>query len=139
MPGVGDTEYALAFYNVVLPVAYSFDPQLVLVSAGFDAARGDPLGRCKLSPEMYFHMTHLLTGLAEGNVIVALEGGYNLNSIALSMTMCTKALLKDPAPPLQRPYKPPKPSCLQSIRETAHHLRPYWPCLDNLCYRYILW
>ena len=89
----------------------------------------------QVSPEMYFHMTHLLTGLAEGNVVVALEGGYNLNSISLSMTMCTKALLKDPAPPLARPYKPPKPSCLESIRETARHLRPYWPCLDNLCYR----
>ena len=49
VPGVGDTEYALAFYNIVLPIAYAFDPQLVLVSAGFDAARGDPLGHCKVS------------------------------------------------------------------------------------------
>ena len=45
--GMGDTEYALAFFNIVLPIAYEFDPELVLVSAGFDAARGDPLGRCK--------------------------------------------------------------------------------------------
>ena len=45
--GMGDTEYALAFYNIVLPIAYEFNPDLVLVSAGFDAARGDPLGRCK--------------------------------------------------------------------------------------------
>ena len=45
--GMGDTEYALAFYNIVLPIAYEFNPDLVLVSAGFDAARGDPLGKCK--------------------------------------------------------------------------------------------
>ena len=45
--GIGDTEYALAFYNIVLPIAYEFNPELVLVSAGFDAARGDPLGKCK--------------------------------------------------------------------------------------------
>ena len=45
--GMGDTEYALAFFNLVLPIAYDFNPELVLVSAGFDAARGDPLGKCK--------------------------------------------------------------------------------------------
>ena len=45
--GMGDTEYALAFFNVVLPIAYEYNPDLVLVSAGFDAARGDPLGKCK--------------------------------------------------------------------------------------------
>src|SRR5688572_30774027 len=42
--GMGDTEYLAAFLNVVLPIAYEYCPELVLVSAGFDAARGDPLG-----------------------------------------------------------------------------------------------
>jgi histone deacetylase 6 len=41
---MGDTEYLAVFTNVVLPIAYEFNPELVLVSAGFDAARGDPLG-----------------------------------------------------------------------------------------------
>jgi len=41
---MGDTEYLAAFTNVVLPIGYEYCPQLVLVSAGFDAARGDPLG-----------------------------------------------------------------------------------------------
>ena len=58
--GMGDPEYALAFYNLILPVAYQFNPDLVLVSSGFDAARGDPLGRCKVSPEFYGHMTNHL-------------------------------------------------------------------------------
>lgn len=57
---MGDPEYALAFYNIILPVAYQFNPDLVLVSSGFDAARGDPLGRCKVSPEFYGHMTNHL-------------------------------------------------------------------------------
>ena len=128
---IGDTEYALAFYNIILPIAYQYDPQLVLISAGFDAAMGDPLGGCSLTPEMYFHMTHMLTGLAEGKVILALEGGYNLNSIANSMTLCTKAMMKDPAPPLA-PYKPPMESALRSVRETARNLESFWPCLKNL-------
>lgn len=50
-----------------------FNPELVLVSAGFDAARGDPLGGCQLSPEGYAHLTHLLMGLASGRIILILE------------------------------------------------------------------
>lgn len=42
--GMGDTEYLAAFLNVVMPIAYEYNPELVLVSAGFDAAKGDPLG-----------------------------------------------------------------------------------------------
>ena len=41
---MGDAEYLAAFHQVVLPIAYQFNPQLVLVAAGFDAAQGDPLG-----------------------------------------------------------------------------------------------
>ena len=55
----------LAFINIIMPVAYEFAPELVLVSAGFDAARGDPLGGYRVSPEMYGHMTHQLTALAD--------------------------------------------------------------------------
>lgn len=50
-----------------------FNPELVLVSAGFDAARGDPLGGCQVSPEGYAHLTHLLMGLANGRIILILE------------------------------------------------------------------
>lgn len=50
-----------------------FKPELVLVSAGFDAARGDPLGGCQVSPEGYAHLTHLLMGLANGRIILILE------------------------------------------------------------------
>ena len=56
---MGDTEYLMAFQSVVMPIAYEFDPQLVLVSAGFDAAKGDPLGGYRLSPGMYGHMTQV--------------------------------------------------------------------------------
>lgn len=126
--GMGDTEYTLAFFSVVMPVAYQFDPELVLVSAGFDAARGDPLGRCKVSPEMFGHMTHQLMSLANGNVILALEGGYNLNAISLSMTMCTKALLGDPMPQLA-PYSQPIPSALESIKSVVRCQAEFWTCL----------
>ena len=52
-----------------------FNPELVIVSCGFDAAEGDPLGRYRLTPAGYAHMTHLLSGLANGKLVVAMEGG----------------------------------------------------------------
>lgn len=112
---MGDLEYALAFQQLIMPIAYEFNPQLVLVSAGFDAAIGDPLGGCKVTPEGYGMLTHWLSALAGGKIVVCLEGGYNVNSISYAMTMCTKTLLGDPVPTpqlgataLQKP--PPWPS-----------------------------
>ena len=134
--GMGDTEYALAFYNIVLPIAYEFNPDLVLVSAGFDAARGDPLGKCKVSPEMYAHMTHHLSALANGKIIIVLEGGYNLNAISLSMTLCTKALLGDPLPPLA-PYKAPIPSAVTSIQKVILEQSRYWNSIKAFSYSFV--
>lgn len=57
---MGDPEYYLAFENIVMPVAEEFDPHLVLVSSGFDAGKGDPLGGFKVTPDMYGYMTHRL-------------------------------------------------------------------------------
>ncbi|XP_074873509.1 protein deacetylase HDAC6 isoform X1 [Carettochelys insculpta] len=127
-PRMGDTEYLAALHRLILPVAYQFNPELVLVSAGFDAARGDPLGGCLVSPECYAHMTHLLLGLAGGRVVLVLEGGYNLVSISESMAMCTRTLLGDPLPELG-PLAAPQPSALQSLaRARAAHCK-YWSCL----------
>ena len=125
---MGDPEYTCALFNVILPVAYQFDPDLILISAGFDAARGDPLGFCKVSPEMYGHMVQQLRSLAGGRVVVALEGGYNLNSISLSMAMCVKALLGDPMPPISTGM-PPKPSAVESIRRVVETQSRFWSAL----------
>ena len=59
-PACGDAEYLLAFDRVVLPAARAFAPDVVLVSCGFDAAEGDPLGRFKLTPAGYAHLTRRL-------------------------------------------------------------------------------
>nr|XP_008510066.1 PREDICTED: histone deacetylase 6-like [Equus przewalskii] len=107
----------------------SFNPELVLVSAGFDAARGDPLGGCQVSPEGYAHLTHLLMGLANGHIILILEGGYNLTSISESMAACTRSLLGDP-PPLLTLTRPPLAGALASITETIQVHRRYWRSLQ---------
>ena len=77
-----------------MPVARQYKPDIVLVSAGFDAARGDPLGGNDITPKCYGQLTTLLrsANVANGRVVVALEGGYNLKSICRSMQQCVTAL-----------------------------------------------
>ena len=96
---------------------FKFNPDLVLVSSGFDAALGDPLGNYKITPAGFAHMLKMLCGLANGNVILALEafefkflvypvnylifniqGGYNLTSISDCMNACVSVLLGDSVP-----------------------------------------
>lgn len=62
-----------AFISIILPLGYNFNPDLVLVSAGFDAAQGDPLGEYQVSPQAYGQMTHMLGSLAGGKIILTLE------------------------------------------------------------------
>ncbi len=56
--------------------ALQFDPQLVIIAAGFDAVKGDPLGEQCLTPHGYSLLTHKLLELAGGKVVMVLEGGY---------------------------------------------------------------
>uniref|UniRef100_A0A182T2E2 Histone deacetylase n=1 Tax=Anopheles maculatus TaxID=74869 RepID=A0A182T2E2_9DIPT len=137
--GMGDAEYVAAFQSVILPIAYEFDPELVLVSAGFDAAIGDPLGGCRVTPEAYGHFTHWLSALAGGRIVVCLEGGYNVNSISHAMAMCTKALLGDPLPMLLPPAvsrtsnttSPTNASCAETLRNVLTVQQKYW---GSLCF-----
>ncbi|KAM6982513.1 histone deacetylase 6 isoform 2-T6 [Tautogolabrus adspersus] len=126
---MGDSDYLAAFHRVIMPIASEFNPGLVLVSAGFDAARGDPLGGYHVTPEGYAHLTHMLMSLAGGRVLVILEGGYNLTSISDSMAMCTSVLLGDPPPSLVTPVPPPHHCAVATINQVIRHHAPYWRSL----------
>jgi hypothetical protein len=73
---MNDADYKAAFNMVVMPLAYKFQPELVLISAGFDAAAGDPLGQMRVTPRGYAHMTSSLKMIAGGKLVLVLEGGY---------------------------------------------------------------
>lgn len=94
--GMGDADYIYAFQQIVMPIATEFNPDLVIIAAGFDAAEGDMLGGCHVTPAGYAHMTHMLMSLADGKVAVCLEGGYNLNSIARSALAVGRTLMGEP-------------------------------------------
>uniref|UniRef100_A0AAR2JIE3 Histone deacetylase domain-containing protein n=1 Tax=Pygocentrus nattereri TaxID=42514 RepID=A0AAR2JIE3_PYGNA len=94
--GMTNSDYLSVFFHVLLPVAYEFDPELVLVCAGFDSGIGDPEGRMCATPEIFGHLTHLLMSLANGRLCFVLEGGYNLTSLAQSVCQTLQTLLGDP-------------------------------------------
>jgi acetoin utilization deacetylase AcuC-like enzyme len=91
-PGV----YAAAFEQVVLPVLDLFAPELVIISAGFDAHERDPLASMRLSDEAYGSMARALSNVAErtakGRVVLLLEGGYDLTAIEGSMAASVQGL-----------------------------------------------
>jgi acetoin utilization deacetylase AcuC-like enzyme len=88
-PGGGDEEYLSAIANKVLPALDSFRPEVLLVSAGFDAHRGDPLAQMSVSDDGYERITRALVEAADrrcgGRMISVLEGGYNLAALGRSV------------------------------------------------------
>lgn len=127
---MGDAEYILAYLNILLPCAYEFNPDLVLVSSGFDAAIHDPLGRYRVSPAAYGHFIHHLLPLASGKLIACLEGGYNLKSISDAAANVVSVLLGDPPESLQ--LKPPSDAAIVSLKNViSYHKSDYkLLCLD---------
>lgn len=93
---MGDGEYLEAMRRVVLPAASAFDPELILVSAGFDGVVGDEIGGCHVTPECFGTMTAMLMTLARGRVVLALEGGYKLSVLPHCVESCLRALLHEP-------------------------------------------
>jgi len=90
MPGgTGGADYVAALRDAVGPAAERFRPDFVLVSAGFDAHRDDPLGGMGLSDADYAELARLARGIAEkhcgGRLVAALEGGYDLRALARSV------------------------------------------------------
>lgn len=96
-PGCGDAEYRRAFQEVLEPVIRRFCPQIILISAGFDAHFADPLAHMRLSVAGYRDLAMTIKALADelcdGRAVFALEGGYDLAALAWSVRACLDVLL----------------------------------------------
>jgi len=90
---IGDADYYASFVHLLIPIAMEFNPELVFVSAGFDCAEGDPLGAMKVSTKGFAQMLSFLMGLANGRVVCALEGGYDVDNTAQCAAICLKVLM----------------------------------------------
>jgi acetoin utilization deacetylase AcuC-like enzyme len=93
----GSTEFRLAMTRTILPALDAFRPEIVLISAGFDAHRSDPLAQLALDEGDYVWVTEQLLDIAgrhaEGRVVAALEGGYNLGALSSSVAAHLRVLM----------------------------------------------
>lgn len=101
-PGSGEREWLSLVQHVAMPAARQFDPELVLVSAGFDAHRADPLASCLLETESFAQLAAHVRELAAGldvPVGVVLEGGYDLAALSASVVTTLDSLAHGEDPP----------------------------------------
>lgn len=130
-PGVGDEGYLQAFQQILAPAARNFAPELILISAGYDAHWMDPLADEHLSITGYSLLVKELLALADelcnGRIVFALEGGYNLEVLPHCILTTLRDLCSDPRGPSD-PFGKPNTAerdvrgLIERIRN-LHHLR----------------
>ncbi|MEA2123685.1 MAG: hypothetical protein QOI80_467 [Solirubrobacteraceae bacterium] len=125
-PGTGDAGYRSLVEHVVAPLARSFAPSVVLVSAGFDAHYRDPLGSCRVTEAGFAGMTASLRRVCaelDVGLGLVLEGGYSVEALADSVCALMPVLGADEPPPAESLTPDP-------LAEAAlARLEPYWPGL----------
>uniref|UniRef100_A0A8C7DRM6 histone deacetylase n=1 Tax=Oncorhynchus kisutch TaxID=8019 RepID=A0A8C7DRM6_ONCKI len=133
-PPMGDAEYLAAFRSVVMPIANEFSPDVVLVSSGFDAVEGHPppLGGYTLTSKCFGYLTRQLMTLAEGRVVLALEGGHDLMAICDASEACVSALLGNQLDPLPQTLLEQRPNqnavcSIEKVIETHSEYQAQFP------------
>ena len=97
--GAGRDEVLAAFSDQLIPLCEKFKPELILISAGFDSRRNDPLGGFLLDDDDFADLTKLMLEIAnqwaDGKLVSALEGGYSLEGVAKASAAHVAALLQN--------------------------------------------
>ncbi len=122
----GDTAYARAADEIIAPFVQNFRPQLILISAGFDAHWNDPLTALGISTRGFFSLSQKLIALAEehcnGKIIFVLEGGYDPHNVARGVESVFHALTKSGKAIYAGDSNPHKePDCEGRIRQVKQH------------------
>jgi acetoin utilization deacetylase AcuC-like enzyme len=127
--GAGGGDYAAAFDRLILPILDEYEPELVLVSAGYDAHRDDPLASMSLDAAAYGSMTARLRTIADrhagGKIALFLEGGYNLSALEESFGASLRAL-SSKHDESEAPAAPPKQEA--ELDRARRELGKFWPC-----------
>jgi acetoin utilization deacetylase AcuC-like enzyme len=96
--GGGDADYGNIFEKFLKPIALEYQPQLVLVSAGFDVHTDDPLGGMEVTEKGFARMTQVLMEIADataqGKLVITLEGGYDVSGQSRSVKAVIKELAR---------------------------------------------
>ena len=92
---IGDNDYIYVCNQFLFPIIKKFDPDMIIISAGFDSAKGDPLGGISISPIGYAWITQGLRNI-QSCLAVVLEGGYSLEALEISSESVFKVLKTHP-------------------------------------------
>jgi acetoin utilization deacetylase AcuC-like enzyme len=131
LAGKGDADYLYVFEKILAPVAAQFKPEFILVSAGFDIAAGDPLGRMEVTPAGFGRLTEALLAMAErtagGRLALVLEGGYDLKALSDGVREVLKAMAGEAGPSGggPRPAQPTPPLRVE-LEEALVTFRGRW-------------
>ena len=121
-PGSGEDEWLSLVEHVAVPAARAFEPELMLVSAGFDAHAADPLAQCRLREDSFAQMALHVRALADevgAPVGAVLEGGYDLTALACSVAASLAAFRDGGTPRSVEPH----PVALRAAEQVGRH----WP------------
>jgi acetoin utilization deacetylase AcuC-like enzyme len=128
--GAVDEDYQAVFAGVVIPVLRQFEPDLVIVSAGFDAHERDPLGGMRLTTPVFAAMTSELRGVAEeccrGRIVAAVEGGYDLTALAGSLDAVIETLHRPPSAAVWPASGIASNRGQESVEAAGHALASFW-------------
>jgi acetoin utilization deacetylase AcuC-like enzyme len=126
--GCTDADYDHVCHAVISPVLHQFTPELVLVSAGYDAHERDPLASMRVSTAGYASMLRLLHGLAAAsNAALALvtEGGYDLHALAACLD-ASFAVLDEPPRSISNPVRDSAPRGARALDQVRAVQAPFW-------------
>ena len=116
-----DQDYLYVFDQLVKPLILNYSPNLILVSAGFDAHESDPLGFMNLTTDGYRDLTKRIKSLAEevceGKLVLFLEGGYNTFFLAKNVLECVKVLCEEKSVNKIEEIKISSPQLEELVRE----------------------
>jgi acetoin utilization deacetylase AcuC-like enzyme len=97
--GSGMKEIGAEFLDRLIPAAQDFEPDLVMISAGFDSRKGDPLGHFQLTDPDFAALTKMLMKFADencnGRIVSVMEGGYNVAGLAAGVSAHVRSLRGD--------------------------------------------
>jgi acetoin utilization deacetylase AcuC-like enzyme len=126
--GATDADYELAYSKVALPILAQFRPELILISAGFDAHMNDPLAGMRLTGPFFGHLTAAIVKVADqccdGRVVAVTEGGYDLAALAESLRATIRALEGEPTAAAAPTGAAPRGEA--TVKAVVPHLTDHW-------------
>ena len=131
--GAGDDAFVKIFHRILKPVAKEFNPELIILSAGFDIYFQDPLGGMKVTTEGFAALARILLNIADdccsGRLVAVLEGGYNVQGLTKSVKAVLEEMLDEtrfPEEKLSALEQMDNEDANRIIRQVALKINPFW-------------